>query len=133
MTKCILIDPTNQTVVDHEIGEGIQGIYDAIKANCFDCVMLPLGDAMYVDDEGLFRKEQSFFELGGRGPFAGRALLTGTDGEGETVNVKATVELIKANIVWRPHIEVGGWTKRTETESPGWVHIKAPMPKFKPK
>lgn len=133
MLKAILIDPFTKTVTDYSVERDFRAIYAAIGRDCFDCVMLPDNHAMYVDDEGLYRKDQAFFELGGKGPFAGKALILGNDREGDSIDCSITTGTILKNIVWRPHIEVTGWTEQKETELPGGFHIQAPMPKFTPK
>jgi hypothetical protein len=103
----ILIDPTARTVSYVEVGNELRDIYDAIKADTLDVVALPNRDAIYVDDEGLHRKDQDFFAIGSRvQPLAGRALILGLNNEGGSVSVSASVELIRANVRWLAPQEV---------------------------
>lgn len=83
--RAILIDPFARTVTEIELAPGIKPIYDAIKADCFCTVNLDDGDAIYLDDDGLFREGQEFFSVGNYPhPLAGRGVVLGSNDEGES-------------------------------------------------
>lgn len=103
----ILIDPFAKTITETTVEKGLQPIYDAIKADCFDVVGLPREDALYVDDEGLFKRGQDFFAIGGyRSPIAGRALILGTNDEGESVDAKCSLDWVRGRVRWLQPAEV---------------------------
>jgi hypothetical protein len=88
----LIIDPKEKATWIQEIPEdGLAGIYAAIEADCFDVVRMGqtcgLNIDGYVDDEGLFREDQSFFELPNGQVIAGRMLVLASDDEGETVGL----------------------------------------------
>lgn len=100
--RAILIDPFAREVREVQIGEGLQPIYDQIKADCFTVVGLGLGEGLFLDDEGLFRSKQEYFALGGTGTpvLAGRGLILGSDSEGESVDSRLDVERVRALVRW---------------------------------
>ena len=105
--RAILIDPFAKKVSEVQVEKGLQPIYDQIKAHCFDVVGLPRDDAMYVDDEGLFRKGQEFFAIGQyRSPLGGRALILGTNDEGESVDAKCSLDWVRGRVRWLEPAEV---------------------------
>ena len=63
-----------------------------------------------VDDEGLLRKENYGFEFtydnGHVAPLMGKALVLGTDAEGESVAVKSTLEEVESKIKWIGKVEI---------------------------
>lgn len=107
IVKGILIDPFACTVteVEHD-ASGIDGIYklishESMPVDCFTCAYgrLAPGDAVFVDDEGLFKGADRFFLYPGNSqPLAGKGLVLGSDNEGETVDAKTTLAFVKANV-----------------------------------
>ena len=106
--KGILIDPFTRTVTEREIGpNNLKDIYDSISAECFSCVELDDRDALYVDDEGLFRENQEYFSIGNYPqPLAGRGLILGTDPEGASVTPKVSIGKVQAAVRWLTPQEV---------------------------
>lgn len=100
--RAILIDPFSKTVTQVECAPGIEAIYALIDADCFCTVNLDdAGNAVYLDDEGLFREGQEFFALGNYPqPLAGRGLILGCNEEGESVATTITVEQVRAAVRW---------------------------------
>lgn len=99
--KAILIDPFAREVREIEVAAGIDAIYAAIGAECFCTVGLPDGDAIYLDDEGVFRDKQQWFAVGNYPhPLAGKGLILGCDEEGESCDPQVTGELIRAHVHW---------------------------------
>jgi len=87
--KAFLIDPKEQTVTEVETEGTNRDIYRLIDAELFDVVRLnDEGDCIYVDDGGLSRSNQSFFQMDSySAPLAGKGLVLGCDCKGETRSV----------------------------------------------
>jgi hypothetical protein len=104
--KAILIDPFACTVteVEHDAGN-YREIYRLIShpAHHVDlfttaCThLLPPGDAVFVDDEGLLKGATAHFTFGGE-PLAGKGLILGSDSMGETAAPRITLEQAKAMV-----------------------------------
>lgn len=90
--KAFLIDPSVQTITEVEYSGDYKQIYDLIDCHTFDVVYIDESHCIYVDDEGLM-KPNLFFWLEGLTPtpLAGKALVLGTDDEGESI--APTIEL----------------------------------------
>lgn len=104
--RAILIDPFERSVKEIELAPGIKAIYAAIQADCFCTVNLDAeGDAIYLDDDGLFKEGQEFFAIGNYPhPLAGRGLVLGCDDAGDSVEPQTTIETIRAYVHWlTPH------------------------------
>ena len=100
-----LIDPFAETVTQVAYDGDFTCIYKHIKASLFTTVYLENRDAIFVDDEGLFKDDQRFFMFKGyREPLAGRGLVLGFNAEGDTTSPKITMEklteLISFGDVW---------------------------------
>jgi hypothetical protein len=109
--KALLIDPYRGTVteVDHDADDftniyaWLSGTGDPTKAgpetehavDCFDAYhalgKLPEGDALFIDDVGAMRGPVAYFLFDDR-PIAGRALVLGSDNQGETQACRLTFE-----------------------------------------
>lgn len=100
--KAILIDPFSQTIRPVEISEKnfLRDAYSFINCDCITSAgELQNGDTAYVDDNGLLIGPTHFFRWAGYPePLAGRGILCGSNREGESVDVKSTVEEIAANV-----------------------------------
>jgi hypothetical protein len=85
--RAILIDPFARTVTKREVeAENIEAIYALGQFETFAVVNLPNGDALYVDEEGLFRGHQEDadgvkvgFILNGMDPMVGRGVILGAN------------------------------------------------------
>ena len=99
--KAILIDVKAETITEIQVGDYLD-IQHKIGCDIFTIGMhLPDCDAIYVDDEGLLSvaPESKFFLMeGAHQPFVGNGLICGGDSEGETQNVKMTVDEVKKQI-----------------------------------
>jgi hypothetical protein len=71
-------------------------------------------ESMFVDENGLYREPQHFFTLSGNGPFAGKALILGTDKEGNSVASKLDALAVRPFVTFKS-LRVKGWTD-TRTE-----------------
>ena len=119
-----LIDPHAKTITEVQLPmvEGNIPIAD-IRWHCgcsiMDVAYIPgihsrkAGFDLWVDDEGLYRDDQAFFyithEAGaafGHRMFAGKCLVLGTDGHGNTVGTTTDMRSLARRIVWA-HPEEG--------------------------
>ncbi len=98
--KAYVIDPINRQVYEVDYSGDYRQIYQHIDADTFDVVTINKhGDALFVDDEGLFKENQHFFFIQGYPqPLAGKALVLGTTREGESVSPKVSIETIKDDV-----------------------------------
>ena len=84
--RAILINPTEQAITEVDYDGSLESIKGHIDAPLFDVVRLnEAGDAMFVDDEGLYNAKEFFRVEGLEHPIAGKALALGTDYEGNSV------------------------------------------------
>jgi hypothetical protein len=124
--KGILIDPFACTVteVEHD-ADHYQGIYDLIshesmKVGTFTCAysdLLKPGDAIFVDDDGLLKHCERFFQIAGHPqPLAGKGLVLGSDDEGDTVSCKTSLDIVRMSVVFAERVAAGLLVTRTPWE-----------------
>jgi hypothetical protein len=97
------IDAFNETITEVEYNGDYTQIYPHLNgARAFDVARLYANhDVAYVDDEGLYRENQSFWvHRNYTQPLAGDALILGTDEEGESISPKTTIEQLRNDIVF---------------------------------
>lgn len=100
--RAILIDPFTQTIEEVDYSGDYKDIYGLIQCELFSTVYC-LEDTLFVDDEGLYVKDQRYFKVAGYPqPLAGRGLLLGTNEEGDSVDAKAKLSVIEKVIEWCP-------------------------------
>lgn len=76
-----------------------EDISPAIGCRTFDVVRLyENGDCAYIDDEGLYQAKWFWIHKNYPNPIANNALFCGTDEEGETVDFKTPLEVLKESI-----------------------------------
>lgn len=101
MNKALIIDVKNQLVREATTND-YKDIYDLIGNGCttFACpIEFDNGDALYVDDEGLYHDNQGCFIMEGWSyPIVGNAVILGCDEEGESVDCKSTIEEISSKL-----------------------------------
>ena len=89
--RAILIDPFTETVSQVTLADTkLQTYYHLLGCDLITIAGLADGVDMILDDEGLLKdsSSQAYFKIGiGSQPFAGKALIVGTDEEGNTVSV----------------------------------------------
>lgn len=98
MLEAILIDPSTQSITRTTIPDGLEGLYETLRCETVDAIDLGSGITLWIDDEGLLKDNQSFFELINFGqPIAGTAVILSTDKDGESISVDArlTVDHVK--------------------------------------
>lgn len=98
--KAIKIDVLQKEIYEIRINHGLDAIYEAIGNQCslFCCpFVLPNRDTFYLDDEalcfGLDYIKGGFSVMGNT--YVNNAIILGTDEEGESIDVKTTVEDLK--------------------------------------
>lgn len=98
--KAFVIDPFTSTITEHEYNGNYREIYALGDFDCFDLVTINTeGDGIFVDDEGLFKQEQSFFSVtGGYQPYAGKGVVLGSNDMGESVSPTVNLEWLQRNI-----------------------------------
>lgn len=104
----ILIDPVAKTITEVTLNGDYKEIHKQIGADCFDAVYVdrrPDGstEAIFVDDEGLYREGQEFFLWRGYAqPLAGRGLILGANEEGDTVSTRLSLDQVKNKVSFVP-------------------------------
>lgn len=79
MFKCLKIDPIARVVSEIELASTHPGLRDVIGGSLAFAQGLPNGDTLYVDDEGLLKPNQSYFQLDNGQPLAGVGVLVGKE------------------------------------------------------
>lgn len=103
--QAIKIDPIKQEVSLVEIDGSLESIYKELDCTTFTCPsILDNMDSLYVDDEGLFVSEYkgAFYFNNFPQMLFGNGLLMGSDEEGESVDVKSTLEDVINKIKFIP-------------------------------
>ena len=101
MIKAILIDPFNETIMNVTLVDTkLQTIYALLGCNIITITNLQAGIDMVLDDEGLLKdkESQAYFKFGLHSqPFAGKALVIGTNDEGDLASLPKGVSIDKIN------------------------------------
>ena len=105
--RAYLIDPIKKEISVVDYNGDYQMINELINSQRgFDAVY----GFRNVDDEGLLLKENYCFEFtyanGHVAPLMGKALVLGTDVEGESVAVKSTLEEVASRIKWVGKVKI---------------------------
>jgi len=108
--KAIIVDPVEKTLTPVIYNGDYKTIYKMIKCDTFDVARTEAAGhplSVYVDDEGLFKHNQSFFMFNGMPqPLAGMGLIFGeVDDEGYDTDAP-DIELIKDSVVFMNIAEV---------------------------
>jgi hypothetical protein len=95
MARAILIDPFTETVSQVTLVDTkLQTLKNLIECEIITMTGLADGVDMILDDEGLLKdsNSQAYFKFGiASQPFAGKALIVGTNEEGETVSLPENI------------------------------------------
>ena len=105
--KAILIDPYDRSISEVEYNGDYKQIYDLIDSpsRCFDIARLENGDGIYVDDMGMCDGLKLFTY--NDYPLAGKALILGSDEEGDSTPPFVTLEEVKKNVKFSGLVSVG--------------------------
>jgi hypothetical protein len=106
--KAILINPFAKAVSEVDFNGHYTHICDLIDCSLFTVVRLARREVLFVDDEGLLHdKPQAFFSWHGYPhPLAGRGLVIGEEGDGESAPTEFTVQEVRAKVTF-PAVELG--------------------------
>lgn len=98
--KVFVIDPANLDIYEAEYNGSIDEIYQLGDFDCFDVASFNAeNDGVYVDDNGLFKEDQSFFAITGYPqPLAGKGVVIGCDEEGASVEPSVSLEWLHQNV-----------------------------------
>ena len=121
--KAILIDVYEKEIREVDYDGSLDFIYFNLACRAFDLVRLDEVDgvfnSIFVDDEGLLRQNQLYFEYSGNnGSFqlAGNGLVLGVDDEGNSIPPTLNVEDVKGKVSFlpegfkvEPYWEVTAW------------------------
>jgi hypothetical protein len=70
--------------------------------------ILKANDALFVDDEGLFKSPVRWFQIaGGHQPFAGKGLIVGADLRGNGATAVTSINLVSAAVLFLERQESG--------------------------
>ena len=104
--KAILIDVKNQVVKEVEHDDTLKNIYELVDCRTFDVVNIDGVNTIYVDDEGLYKENQLYFEYFGTETsvkLAGNGLILGLDREtGDSVSPTISVEEVENCVRFLP-------------------------------
>lgn len=105
-----LIDPVAHTITQVTYSGNYEDIYKLIDCQTFDVARINnRGDGLFIDDEGLFVKGQSFFiHKDYPSPLAGRALVLGCNDEGDSTAPTVTLEELRASVYFANPINING-------------------------
>lgn len=121
--RAILIDPVEETVTEVDYDGDFRSIYSLLDITCFTCVQINShGDVIYIDDEGLMKSGQLFFEHAAYPrPLAGKGLVLGTNDEGETVPPVVATHKLCDDVLFLGEIEPPSAEILVFTEWPGFT------------
>ena len=103
--KAILIDVYEKEIREVDYDGTLDFIYFNLACRAFDVVRIDDVNSIFVDDEGLLRQNQLYFEYSGsNGIFqlAGSGLILGVDDEGNSIPPTLTVEDVKGKVSFLP-------------------------------
>jgi len=104
--QALLIDVSTKKITQIELDNHFESISKAIGNGCqYFCCPYSFNndDSMYADDESLLRIDSikgGFILDGYRGTIVGNAIILGTDEEGDSVDVKSTIDEIAERVIF---------------------------------
>jgi hypothetical protein len=103
----LLIDPFLKKVTNVKVENDLKDFYRHIGCSMVEVVSLTQysDDDIWVDEEGLLKRDQRFFKVsdlpfGHHGVIAGRGLILGNGGEGNTISCDLSIEDVLPRISW---------------------------------
>ncbi len=106
--KGILIDSESNTVKEVEFENSLTSYYDMIKCDCVTTVLYDKKHDVILDDEGLLKSPEKFFEISGVGEFAGNGVIVSFNGDGEWQSHKLKVEEVKKRVKFFQIVNLNG-------------------------
>lgn len=111
--KGLKINVEDQTITEIEHNGDWKEIAPLIGNGCriFTCPIIDdNGDTLYCDDEGLLKPVKGGFVMPNwHYPIVGNALFLGSDEEGNTCDVKMTLDELKENVRFLTAFEIRIW------------------------
>jgi hypothetical protein len=103
----LLIDPFLKKVTNVKVENDLKDFYRHIGCSMVEVVSLTQysDDDIWVDEEALLKSHQRFFKVsdlpfGHHGVIAGRGLILGNGGEGNTISCDLSIEDVLPRISW---------------------------------
>ena len=110
--KALFIDPTDETIRFISYDGDYKSIYRILGCRTFEAVYpFNNGDTLWIDEEGLLKDSNFAFNIRADNPkfnqtIMGKALVLGTDAEGESVECKTTLEDLKSRIKFQGKVAI---------------------------
>jgi hypothetical protein len=90
--KGIKIDAVNQMIFEVEV-DGLKGLQKEVGGYIEMATSFPNGDVLFVDEEGLLKNPEYFFEIkGAYQPFGGNGIVVGTTNSGDSISAKSFIK-----------------------------------------
>jgi hypothetical protein len=110
--KVIVIDSAKRLVYEATTST-YKDIYALLGENvsCFACpVQFNDSDGLFVDDEGLYNTfEAGYMFPDWEYPVCGNGVIVGSDDEGETADVRMSVQEVQDSIIWVDKTRCEAW------------------------
>ena len=110
--KAILINPKLKLINEINYSGDYKDISKLTECNIFTCVY-PFDncqDTIYLDDEGLLKSSNYCFifkcDNGNAQPLMGKALILGTDNEGDSKDIETSLDEIKKRVSFKGHQKI---------------------------
>jgi hypothetical protein len=105
--RVILINAKLQTVEEMEIGRGLEQLQMLIGGYVEIGHYFEKGDVCFVDEEGLLKQMEHFFQIrGAHQPFAGHGLIVGTTRKGASTNAKLCITAARELVTFHSALEI---------------------------
>jgi len=124
--KAYLIDPSRFTIAPVEIDRDhtLEQLYKHIGCDMVEAVYLENGDTLYVDEEGLLKRQWHFIVLDGYPqPIAGKGVLVGATPAGNSTDAKTSLEALTAKVSYMEML-VNGVVSIREAVRPKAYHLE---------
>ena len=112
--KAILINPKEEIIRVISYDGDYKSIYQILECRMFECVYpFDNGDTLFIDEEGLLKDSNYSFSIKAddkkQFPWQtvmGKALVLGTDAEGESIEHKTSLEEVKSRITFNGKVAI---------------------------
>ena len=110
--KALFIDPSDETIRFISYDGDYKSIYRILGCRTFEAVYpFNNGDTLWIDEEGLLKDSNFAFNIRADNPkfnqtIMGKALVLGTDTEGESIECKTTLEDLKSRINFQGKVAI---------------------------
>lgn len=106
----ILIDVNNLTVTEVELENSLQGIYEKLNCDLITKVAYPYDDNhdIIVDDEGLFKANQTFFTFDPEdmdASLCGNGLIVSFDEDGNWTSHRLDIDDVREKVTFQKYIK----------------------------